>query len=344
MGVKLVGIKNTKRTEYFLKAANELQISVDFVEWQEIKDIRWKNDVVKLDPFAFQESDLSEMNNLLAHYRIQLATLSNTGCRFLNHPKGILAVLDKGSCKKKLIANGVPVTELLSDKIKTLEQLHEIMDKRRVFAVFVKPVYASGAAGVAAYRRLPGKNREILYTSCYLQGGKLINTKKLYRLERREEIQPFLKAVLSLGVIVERWHPKASFQEKSYDLRVVWQFGRMEYILARQSGGPVTNLHLNNAPLALEWLGLSAQTMDAIEDVCRRAMEVFPYLTMAGIDVLLEKGTMKPYIIEINGQGDLIYQDIYQENRIYKRQVEMMWEMCRHFRLRLGANYEEEQY
>ena len=49
---------------------------------------------------------------------------------------------------------------------------------------------------------------------------------------------------------------------------------------------------------------------------------------MAGIDVLLEKGTMKPYIIEINGQGDLIYQDIYDENRIYKRQIEMMQKMC----------------
>ena len=45
--------------------------------------------------------------------------------------------------------------------------------------------------------------------------------------------------------------------------------------------------------------------------------------------MLLEQGTMKPYIIEINGQGDLIYQDIYGENRIYKRQIEMMQNICK---------------
>jgi len=321
MGVKLVGVKNSKRTEYFLMAAKELQIPVDFVEWQEINGSVLQNDVVKIDPFVFEESVLSEMNGLLEGYRLQLKRLLTKDCHFLNSPEGILSVLEKGRCKKMLIRNRVPVTELLSDRVRTIEELYEIMEKEKVFSVFVKPVYSSGAAGVAAYRRLPGKNREVLYTSCCLQKGTLFNTRKLYRLERWEEIQPLLEAVLSLGVIVERWHPKASFCGKSYDLRVVWQFDRMEYVLARQSKGPVTNLHLNNAPLAIERLGLSAQTIDEVENVCRQAMKCFPKLSMAGIDVLLEKETMKPYIIEMNGQGDLIYQDIYKENRIYKRQI-----------------------
>ena len=47
MGIKLVGGRNTKRTSYFLKAAKELQVPVDFVEWQEISDVNWKYDVVK---------------------------------------------------------------------------------------------------------------------------------------------------------------------------------------------------------------------------------------------------------------------------------------------------------
>ena len=328
MGVKLVGAKNSKRTEYFLMAAKKLRIPVDFVEWQKINGAVWQNDVVKLDPFGFKESVLSEMNGLLEGYRLQLEKLSAEDCRFLNSPEGILSVLDKGQCKKTLIKNNVSVTELLSDKVRTIEELHEIMEKQKVSSVFVKPVYSSGAAGVVAYRRFPGKNREVLYASCCLQKGTLFTTKTLYRLERREEIQPLLESVLSLGVIVERWHPKASFCGKSYDLRVVWQFGRMEYVLARQSKGPVTNLHLNNAPLAMERLGLSEQTMADVENVCGQAMKCFPQLSMAGIDVLLEKGTMKPYIIEINGQGDLIYQDIYDENRIYKRQIEMMQKMC----------------
>ena len=50
-------------------------------------------------------------------------------------------------------------------------------------------------------------------------------------------------------------------------------------------------------------------------------MKLFPGLSMAGIDILLEKGGKQPRIIEINGQGDLIYQDIFHENTIYKRQI-----------------------
>ena len=47
---------------------------------------------------------------------------------------------------------------------------------------------------------------------------------------------------------------------------------------------------------------------------------------MAGIDILLERKTMRPLIIEMNGQGDLIYQDIFGENNIYREQVE---KICR---------------
>lgn len=48
---------------------------------------------------------------------------------------------------------------------------------------------------------------------------------------------------------------------------------------------------------------------------------------MAGIDLLLEKGTMRPRIIEMNGQGDLIYRDIYGENRIYQEQIRWLSEI-----------------
>ena len=47
-------------------------------------------------------------------------------------------------------------------------------------------------------------------------------------------------------------------------------------------------------------------------------------LGSVGIDILLEKGSLRPRVIEMNGQGDLIYQDIYGENQIYERQGEMM--------------------
>ena len=53
-------------------------------------------------------------------------------------------------------------------------------------------------------------------------------------------------------------------------------------------------------------------------------MTLFPKVNVAGLDVMLDKKTGKPRIIEINGQGDLLYQDIYGENRIYREQIMKM--------------------
>ena len=64
--------------------------------------------------------------------------------------------------------------------------------------------------------------------------------------------------------------------------------------------------------------------MDSVHTVCIDAMKPFPGLRSAGIDLLLEKGSLRPRIIEMNGQGDLMYQDIYQKNTIYRHQAEMM--------------------
>ena len=69
-------------------------------------------------------------------------------------------------------------------------------------------------------------------------------------------------------------------------------------------------------------LSITENQMAEIEKICRRAVSSFPGLSMAGIDLLLEKNSGKPYIIEMNGQGDLLYQDIYHENRIYREQAE----------------------
>ena len=64
--------------------------------------------------------------------------------------------------------------------------------------------------------------------------------------------------------------------------------------------------------------------VEEVERLCLQALACFPGLRSAGVDVLLEKGSLKPRIIEMNGQGDLIYQDIYQDNGIYGHQAEMM--------------------
>ena len=98
----------------------------------------------------------------------------------------------------------------------------------------------------------------------------------------------------------------------------------MDFILARLSKGPITNLHLNNQPLLASQLNLPKTVMEQIAVLCQKACICYPENRSVGIDILLEKRSFKPRIIEMNGQGDLIYQDIYQDNQIYFHQAQMM--------------------
>ena len=318
----LVGCENTKRTEYFLKAARELQIPVSFENISQCVPEMLENAVVKIDPPVYQETNIHQMESLLEEYHTLLNRFaSNEKLQFLNHPDEILEVLDKVRCKEKLTKQGIAVTKMIGTNISCLEDLKQRMCDQKEYAVFIKPVESSGAAGIMAYRFLPKRNREVLYTCAYLENEQLINTKKLYRIEKKEEIRVLLDKILSMNTMIEKWYSKAEYQGKKYDLRVVWQFGKVDFVVVRQSKGPITNLHLNNQALPVEILNLSEKKQEEIAILCSKAMEQFPGLSYAGIDVMLEKNTLKPRIIEINGQGDLVYQDIFQENRIYKNQL-----------------------
>lgn len=318
----LVGCEKTKRTAYFLKAAGELQIPVSFVDIFQCVPEKLEESVVKIDPFVYQEAEIGQMEALLAGYTSLLNRFaSNKKLQFLNHPDAIWEVLHKAKCKEKLMKKGVPVTKMIGTNVGCWEELKQRMLTLKEYAVFIKPVQSSGAAGIMAYRFLPKGNREVLYTCACLEKGQLINTKKVYRTENKEEIRSLLDRILSMETIIERWYPKADYQGKKYDLRVVWQLGKVDFVVARQSQGPITNLHLNNQALPIGRLKLSEKKLEEIAVLCSKAMKLFPALSYAGIDIMLEKSNLRPLIIEINGQGDLMYQDIFYENRIYKNQL-----------------------
>lgn len=319
----------------------------------------WENVFLKIDPPLWESCCLDELNILAQDYEKKLQWLAELGKKrqitFLNKPEDILALLDKRACKRRLAEAGIPVTEELDDigravfpVAETLDSvgqavlpvaetldgvgradlLLDSMERRRIFQVFIKPVCGSGAAGAAAFRWQPRSGRMILYT-CAMENpetGRLVNTKRLRRFTDRKQVLSMIGRLLELGCIVERWYAKAEHNGFSYDLRAVVQDGRMDFILARLSSGPITNLHLNNHPLKGNELGLPCHVMEDVEQLCIRAAGCYPELRSVGIDVLLEKESLRPRIIELNGQGDLIYQDIYDQNRIYLHQAEMMKE------------------
>ncbi len=357
----VLGNPQTKRTLYLERAAAALGFSFYLLDWRQLKgegslpDWEGKEIFMKIDPPLWDSCDLGEQNRLAAAYRQWLQALSHmapviprscgfpeTGpsikCRqlsFLNSPEVIAALLDKEQCKMRLSEAGIPVTELFlpesPGKRKRFwkgEELLEAMKKQRVYQVFLKPIYGSGAAGIGAFRFQPGTGRMALYTCAQESpsGAGIVNTKVLQCVREPERVHFFLDQLLASECVAERWYPKAEHQGQAYDLRVVVQRGRVDFLLARQSRGPVTNLHLNNSPLDVKERGLPGQVLEEVKGLCQSAAGLYPGLTSAGIDVLLEKGSLRPRIIEMNGQGDLIYQDIYNQNRIYHSQAWIMRE------------------
>lgn len=351
----LLGCEGTKRKRYLEHAAGDIGLHVLFIDWKAWKDGFWKDwladhgtgGILKIDPPVWDSAELDELPGLTKEYGNRLEELAqlgeSKGIRFLNHPREICRLLDKRACKAKLAGAGILVTEELlpfgalregmrsgfSEKtlsVKTAAELLAVMEAGRASQVFIKPNWGSGALGVTAFRLQRRTGKMVLYTCAAWEpeGRFLVNTKKLQRVEGEKEIFAFLNQLLKLDCVIERWYAKAEHGGYTYDLRAVIQDGKMDFLLARLSKGPITNLQLNNHPLSAQELHLPAGVLDAVEMLCQEAVSLYPGIRSAGIDILLEKGSFRPRIIEMNGQGDLIYQDIYHENRIYRHQVQMM--------------------
>ena len=327
MGIVLVGDldRGSKRTGYFLRAAQEIGAAVRVIPYEACDLPSLEGHCVKLDPPPSTDCIVSGLPKIMGRYQRRLRRLDVDGTVYLNSPKAILAALDKRRCKERLRRAGVPVTPVLLERVEGVEQLAEQMRRERRFQVFLKPVLGSGAAGVAAYRMQPATGRQMLYTSAVLGcDGRLINTKRM-RCYRDDACTPVLEALVQLDCVAECWLPKAEADGWAYDLRLVCQFGVVDFAVGRRAKGPVTNLHLADGAVAAERLPLPEEKWEQVRQMGLGAAQALG-LRSAGIDILLTKNGLEPYIIEVNGQGDLIYQDIYDANRIYRRQVEWMVE------------------
>lgn len=365
----LIGNSNSKRTLYFEKAAQHLNVPVQMLPYcDDIQLSPATNQQLtcsaavhslfpaagqlisaalpkfcKIDPPSFHfmgenQYRIDCMHSIYQTYCNWLLTLPKPSktLHYLNTPTAIALLLDKYECKKTIINAGIPTTPFLGTVLKEIheyEELKQEMKHHHCFSVFIKPRFASGAAGVLAYRFHPATGQEQLYTSAAIAISKsgeeqIINTKKLSCFHDRETIKKLLNYILPLGTITERWIPKAEYNHCKYDLRILYQFGKIAFITVRQSNGPITNLHLNNKPLVSkppgvfpECLHITQKQILETEQICQQAVSAIKGLSMAGIDILFEKNSGRPYMIEMNGQGDLLYQDIYHENRIYEEQA-----------------------
>jgi hypothetical protein len=288
--------------------------------------------VVKLDPPACKRSEISQLNEqLVQHSQVRQQAFLDIGVAsdcYVNPPAEIEFALNKQRLKRWLVQNNIPCTpEIMPDNAELFtdfETLHATLTAKKIHKVFIKHNVGSGAAGILALLLHPTQHKMVAYTTCHVVKGQLFNTQKIWKIHDAVQIAFIANQLLKQGAIVEKWLSKARFNGSSYDLRIVYQFSKVVYRIARFSASPITNLHLNNRATPIEALGLSATTIQAVDDLCHAVMACLPNLQVAGIDVLLSAQTHTPFIIEINAQGDCLYEDMLNENTIYKGQIQTL--------------------
>ena len=324
MQIIVVSNSLSKRIEYFVEAGKHLQTEVCFMTYEELFSCLplLRQAVIKLEPCVSDETDFLKYALLNQAYKETLQRLSEMSLPddvcFLNTPDALLRALDKKETKEVLMDKGLKVTPMLPSP-QSFDELRQLLaDCGR--GCFLKPRYGSGAGGIMAIRYQPNRNKWVVYTTLRQVDGVIHNTKRINRLSVEKEIIPLAEAVIQTEAILEEWIPKAQLQGENYDLRVVCRESEIDYIVVRCSKGSITNLHLNNKAHWWNELSLSEEVRQQIYFQCQEAVQSLD-LQYAGVDVLIERGTDIPYIIEVNGQGDHVYQDMFAHNSIYTQQI-----------------------
>ena len=324
MQIIVVSNSLSKRIEYFVEAGKHLQTEVCFMTYEELFSCLplLRQAVIKLERCVSEENYFLKYALLNQAYKETLQRLSEMSLPddvcFLNTPDALLRALDKKETKEVLMDKGLKVTPMLPSP-QSFDELRQLLaDCGR--GCFLKPRYGSGAGGIMVIRYQPNRNKWVVYTTLRQVDGVIHNTKRINRLSVEKEIIPLAEAVIQTEAILEEWIPKAQLQGENYDLRVVCRESEIDYIVVRCSKGSITNLHLNNKAHWWNELSLSEEVRQQIYFQCQEAVQSLD-LQYAGVDVLIERGTDIPYIIEVNGQGDHVYQDMFAHNSIYTQQI-----------------------
>jgi hypothetical protein len=259
--------------------------------------------------------------------RLTAAVGAAPGAVLLQEPADLVDMCDKRRCHARLAAAGVPVAPALPGPVTGYASLRAAMDARRWTRVFVKPAHGSSASGVVALATAPGGRIRAVTSADLVRGAdgsvELYNSLRLRTYTREEDVAAVVDALAPDNLHVERWVPKAGFDGRTVDLRVVVVAGRATHVVVRSSSSPMTNLHLGNARGDLAALRASvgprawAEAMATAE----AAAACFPRTLHAGVDLLAPPGWREFAVCEVNAFGDLLPGVLHEGRDTYAEQL-----------------------
>lgn len=259
---------------------------------------------------------------ILRRLDAQLSRCPPHACMSL--PADIEVLFDKNRCQERFAQQGIAVPRELGP-VHSFEQLHERMRQTGCRRVFVKLAHGSSASGVVAYRTNGAQQQALTTVEMVYQQGelRLYNSRRIRRYHKLDEIAALMDALAREGVRVEQWMPKAGFDDRVFDLRMVVIAGRVRHVVVRMSRGPMTNLHLLNrrGDLSAMLSRMDPHAWQAARRTCAKAAAVFPRSLHVGIDLLIAPDYRRHAVLEGNAFGDLLPDVLHEGMDTYEAEI-----------------------
>ncbi|HEY2494002.1 MAG TPA: STM4014 family protein [Paenibacillus sp.] len=249
---------------------------------------------------------------------------------WVNDPADIAVMFDKRSCSQLLTKQGVsmPALPAPAGAIVDYDTLQQAIALSGMNRLFIKLACGSGAAGVMAYQIHPVTGAELAVTTIGFEerAGERVyyNSGILRRYSDKEVIRRIVNWLCLEGAHVERWIEKESLEGKSFDVRQLVVNGGACHAVLRLSSTPITNLHLRNERQMMTEEILSSGLKQQVERAAISALSAFSNSSVAGVDVLVRRGSHETYVVDINPFGDLLYHVDYLGLNTYEWQMQQL--------------------
>jgi glutathione synthase/RimK-type ligase-like ATP-grasp enzyme len=217
-------------------------------------------------------------------------------------PLAIAEMFDKTATTIKLHAAGVPVPGWWQDLSPRGDEFYHWVRNCGGRTVYLKLNTGSSATGIVALYQEDHSFRGVS-TLAEIE-GQFFNSRLLSHLAG-PGLDRAVNFLLAEGAFAQNGIPMAQIDGQNFDVRVVCVYGQPVAMIFRLSSEPMTNLHLGGRrgddtrcratiPKRI-WL-------DAL-DHCSQAAQSFD-ATIAGVDLLFERGSYQHYVLEVNAFGD----------------------------------------
>ncbi len=238
---------------------------------------------------------------------------------WMNPPKDVLAMTDKWETHKRLISAGVPrpPSRIAAASFKAW---WEHATRKTQGRVFLKPRYGSSASGVCAVQ---WSGRELRLTAAIELGkDRLYNSLRIRQYRDPSQVQHILNTVLQQEMIEETWIPKATVDQRYFDIRIFVVARQSRHMVARRSESPLTNLHLGNERGSEEDV-IRAVGQDAVTNarkIAEASAACFPEALYSGVDVVIDRRG-SPWVLEVNAFGDLLPDIFFDGKNTYETEL-----------------------